>query len=268
MIFLAICTISGFFNTLTVLFVSPVTSNRVLPFRIYMTGIWVLWFIISLFWIDFGSPTRKALANEGLQVWFIMSIVVLLFPFFFSTSEREEPTPRVRNKIPQSSLKRILIWPFYSGSANAFVWAVGMMVLSTIIFLFMYYTFGQEDKRFLEREFVRVVALGLYSIAYIGTALLFRRIFNIRAEFTWVANLIVLAIVFIIPTVMIFMFSQNMHHQFFSIWPYGSIIDLFDSRLRIATHFWTALIWSLVVVLANITWFTGQMKAFKPLKNA
>lgn len=67
--------------------------------------------------------------------WADASSWILLFIFFIAISERDEPSQRIRKRIPKSRWLRIPAWFFYPGSAGGICW----YALNSSLLIFLYY---------------------------------------------------------------------------------------------------------------------------------
>ncbi|MDR1924394.1 MAG: hypothetical protein LBQ66_08465 [Planctomycetaceae bacterium] len=106
---------------------SPQSSNKFMPLRILLMLVLLAGFIVSLTGV-FLSPWYAGLIKMEELCAVTLSIMI-----FMVVCESDQWSPRIRRSLPKSLLLRVVIFPFYTGSACGLVW---IMLLSMMIVVF------------------------------------------------------------------------------------------------------------------------------------
>lgn len=119
---------------------SPENSNRMLPFRVALTIFYAVVCVLIL-----ASPPLAAFFETSYpketEIWywaFWGSYVLLgyfIFPCFvlIFICERNLYSPRIRQMIPASLGKRLMLFTFYTGAANAIVWSILLLCVKLCV---------------------------------------------------------------------------------------------------------------------------------------
>jgi len=109
--------------------VTPPAANRARPVRIMLTAFWIVTGagISVLVWM--------VKSFDPAVGWMIFQLCLLTLCMMVASSERRELGPRVTRDIPASGLRRLLAFPFFSGSLSGLVWTV-VMLLGTMAVVF------------------------------------------------------------------------------------------------------------------------------------
>ena len=121
--------------------VSPESTNRMLPIRLAMAAM-VLLFVLSVFaqffiarigyFAGFGTGLKNMFYGLGFCTYFIMPYMVLI-----GLCERERYTIRQRLRIPKSIIGRMLLFPFGTGVYNAMACFLGYILFLGTFYLFL-----------------------------------------------------------------------------------------------------------------------------------
>ncbi|MDR2169252.1 MAG: hypothetical protein LBP59_03830 [Planctomycetaceae bacterium] len=103
---------------------SPPNSNSLLPMRILLTTLFLINTIITI-----------AATGQTSYYYFIAGItcLILCITTLTTTREPEQWSIRIRQNLPKSIFKRIIIFPFYTGASCGVAWNIMMIALVAII---------------------------------------------------------------------------------------------------------------------------------------
>jgi hypothetical protein len=234
--------------------IAPSASNRLLPIRLTITIIYLGSLVICLL-----IPSGEILA------WVYSWTITVALLMFMVISERETWSPRIRRTLPKSFLLRIILFPFYTGSANGFVWLVLLMVG---IGLALQHAILQSKTN---PEIVPFYWL-LFSFDYCVTALLIRSRFlskKVLPEKTPVIAL--LLFFFLVPGGMLacFLLQNTEYSDFYDVYsrsffsalnPFMIDNSTFDADIQGGA----ALVWFLLLLVPFFIWFLSCVRHFSP----
>ncbi len=253
----------GLLFSLSVAMIKPAASNRALPVRLFVTGMWLVSGIAS----TVISYLQKD--NSALSVWSVLSMLVFAGAFFVAVSEREQLGPRVARKIPWSGL-RIPAFFLFSGGASGVAWGALMSLLTYLsvkLLAASSVTLSTAGGSIKESQ-VWAAGLALYGLAYSMTALLVRRYLLARwmgIKYTWFVAMLLLAAGCTIPFLIGYMVAFGNFSRAADIggWlvtnPFALGIDSYQS-----TYLVFAGGWALLASVLNADWFIEQIHAFRP----
>lgn len=121
---------------------SPFSSNRMLPIRLWMSGNIVGTFFLGLLGAYF-FPHIEVLRYSDLslmQLWTVFAVGILSMMLILAVCERETWEGRLRRDIPKPIWRRALVFPFYTGSINGLLW-VFLWTFFLTFFVSMYSIF-------------------------------------------------------------------------------------------------------------------------------
>ncbi|MDR3199574.1 MAG: hypothetical protein LBU34_17030 [Planctomycetaceae bacterium] len=95
---------------------SPPTSNRMFPFRVLLTVIFVISLLVSYSGI-FNMPIKH---TYKMFIFFSMAIVPFLI--LAVTCEPDQWSNRIRRHLPKSLIYRAVLFPFYTGAPCGIIW--------------------------------------------------------------------------------------------------------------------------------------------------
>jgi hypothetical protein len=233
--------------------IAPPASNRLLPLRLTITIIYLGSFLICL-----NFPL-------GNLSWIHSWIIALIILLFMVISEHETWSPRIRRTLPKSFLLRIILFPFYTGSANGFVW---LALLGFGIFLV---AINAITKAGTDPE-IPPFYWFLFSFDYCVTAMLLRSRFlskKITPEKTSI--IVLLLFFFFVPGGMLtcFLLQNTEYSDFYGVYSQSFfsalnpfMIDTFTFDADIQGS--AALIWFLLLLIPFLIWFISCVRHFSP----
>jgi len=255
-----ILAVIGLFFTLAVALISPQSSNRALPVRLYVTIIWLLGGVASLIWV---IQTK----NGYLMLsWTYSTFILMMLSLLVVVSNVDRLSLRVRRTIPASAIKRIPAFFFFNGAAGGLLWIAGILTVTyfTARWVIHVYppTIAVEENR---HWFVTTAA---YAFDYSLTALFIQRKYLSKrpSKMAGILAVFLAALWAIFPTIVLFFLNQLSWKSVEGL-ELGNVFNLFvqhDERER-RLHQLFALGWLLLAMLINAPWFVRQMKNFRPL---
>ena len=242
--------------------ISPLSANRALPVRVFVTAVWLLTGVGVAIW----SIAIRDLAP--LAVWTILYIFLYCIALFITVSERDRLGQRVRQSIPCQWVLRPLVFPFYSGAANGVVWSslmifLTLLAISACLIVFPYLRTGDDIG-----PIGALAGLGLYAFSYaLGASLIRRWLLENRVPggYTWAIAFVLLVVAITIIPLLLFFSSGEWNEE----WFIGSPAILFAMALSGDEDFlWPsvliAAISAVVVGLLSLPWFIRQIADFRP----
>ena len=250
----------GILALLSIALISPLSTNRALPVRIFATAVWGLTGVGAAIWsigINDFIP---------IMVWAILHILLHSIGLFIAVSERESLGQRVRRTVPRKWLLRLLAFLFYSGAAGGVTWS-SLMIILTLLFMGMWLILFPQMRIEDNIEAIRALAcLGLYAFSYALGASLIRRRFlanRVTGAYTWVIALILLGITTtIIPLALFFLFG-NWSEE----WLVASPLGLFlfsDTEDFVSNSIAIASVCAIFVGVLSLRWFVRRFNDFRP----
>jgi hypothetical protein len=281
--------IVGMFYVYSVALISPPSSNRILPVRLYLVGLWLV-MGVALFLTSYYY--RGSTHLGPIMFWVFGGTVLVCVQFWISICERDRWGPRMRKSIPQSLWARVPAFLFYTGSA-------GGIALTALLALATFYsawwwcdyvrsnTSGSSGPGSLTRGYeeatgmLRVmVVLSLYTWCYGLSAVLVRTHVlagQLKASFTWLVALLLLGLGSSIPYIiaMIF-FSDQLRYQSDGWWmlpnPFVAVYEFSagsgprwgDNSEFQSMCYWFLGTWGLLVAVLAVPSFIAQVRRFRP----
>ena len=249
--------------------ISPLSANRALPVRIFMTGVWLLTGVCAAIW---------SMEINGLQpIWLWGFINMLLFSIglFVAVSERERLGWRVRQNIPRRLLPRSLAFLFYSGAASGVAWSSLMIILTALPIAAWIGIFPYMFDHALE-TLGSLVALGLYAFSYALGASVIRRRFladRVTCGYTWVIALVLFGITTTIIPIALFFLSGEWKQEWLIASPLGPL--LFTAEVSLLLGDESSLVLHSIVIATicaafagglSLPWLVRQIDDFRPLE--
>ncbi len=253
----------GLFFVMSVALISPPSSNRGLPVRIYITAIWLLGGLLSLGWI-FKSGSGASLAPWTISVDWLMCLALVVI-----VSNSDQLSHRVRRTIPQSPMKRALAFLFFNGAAGGLLWFVIIVGLTTFV--------SHEMAPLLpkvftaDRDWVAMPIMMLYALDYALTGLFIHRKFftNGSPKIAGLLMVSLMALWALMPSVILF-FLNELSWKSVERLELGNIFNVISMRddNRLNDHLYFALAWLGLMMLFNASWFITRAKNFvRPPQN-
>ena len=114
--------VTGLLFVLSAALISPLSANRALAVRIYLTVFWLLGGGIALAWVIQTGDFERILG------WTYPTYVVIMLALLVVISNSDSLSQRVRRTIPRSPAKRFLALFFFNGAAGGLLWAAGIVL--------------------------------------------------------------------------------------------------------------------------------------------
>ena len=249
----------GIFALLSIALISPLSTNRALPVRIFVTATWLL--------TGGGAAIWSIGVNDfaPIMVWATLHIFLHSIGLFIAVSERESLGQRVRRTIPRRWVIRPLAFLFYSGAAGGVVWStliITLTVLSAVEGLIVFPHMDTGD----EMQVIGALAvLGLYTFSYVLGASLIRRRFlsdRITGAYTWMIALVLLGITTAIIPLILFFFYGKWEENWLVASPLGSF--LFTESEVVPFSLIIASFCAVFIGALSLPWFVRQFNDFRP----
>lgn len=277
---LAVLFVVGLLYIWSVMFISPPTSNRSLPMRIYLFVSWLLGGIVM------GVCSYLVELEGPMLAWLVSSATALGVCVCIAINEREAWSVRVARTIPRWLILRGPAFLLYTGSAGGVLFATSLFVL-TVVITFFWPQFlprttpfaglpGFQHEDYLAT--IRVCSvLFLHLYCYSLTAVFLRgTIFrSVPARFTWVVLIFALALGCVLPYL-------TSYFLYYRDWRYDNVYPWLVTNpgvaaFEVSSYYWGdvdrripflafAGIWAVVMTLLNVGWLLRQLRAFQPLR--
>lgn len=249
-----------FLHQCTVALISPVSSNRALRFRIWTTGLCMVSYL--------GAYIAYIATSD--EEWFAICSVMWMLALFVMTplaiNGPLKPSIRIRKAIPKNPIFRILVFPFYSGSAAGLIW-LALLALINLMVLYVACMFISGSGEAWKTMLCGALYVGFYiQLAILLQKTVFEKLIPYRN--VWFLAMLIFILAGLAPVLATFMLRpHNMDH---SVWSLGSFFHMFWDISDKNAHFFPHLIFGigslLVLVFTNFFfWWFPQFLAFKPL---
>jgi hypothetical protein len=259
----------GLLYFLSVALVSPVTANRALPLRSYISVVWLLSGAASFWWVWKQRDARMLLP------WATNFLFGLSLALAVVVSSRDRLSYRVRRRIPIHPMKRAVAFLFFNGAAGGLLWA-GLLLGATFAVVVAvlhrsvpgmaaFSTLAVDD---LHNFDVTTGAVLLYALAYALTALFIHRRWLSRrtSRLAGVLTILLPAVWAILPSIVYFLFNR-LSWQSVEGLQVGNVFNLLflvkDETDRML-HVYFAAGWLALVLVLNLRWFARQLQCFQP----
>lgn len=259
----------GLFYFLSVAMISPVSANRGLPLKAYVTFLWLIGGVVSCYWVWREKECHFILP------WAMISFVLMAGALILVISNHDQLSLRVQRAIPASRLAQAWAFLFYNGAAGGLVWVFLItgttFALSTTLMAsgpewfpgFRSFRGGE-----FEEFFVLTAASVAYALAYGLTALFLHRTFLKKKppKLAGVLAILLPGIWTVAPNLVLF-FVNRLSWEAVEKMQWGNVFNAFvvrDQHHRIE-HVIFAAAWVVVMLLLNARWFVLQARAFQPL---
>lgn len=258
----------------SVAMISPASSNKALPVRLYVLGYWLLAAVGCAVW-------SRQIGHAGpVVVWGMFGAVLFGIQLLTAVSERDGWGPRVARRIPRRVLPRALAFVFYSGAAGGLLFGVlgGALTVAGTLAWHEVSPSITWMTRWWEPAQVAGLILG-YTYCYALTAVLVRRLGRgsaLRPGFTWLVALILFGLGCVLPWIARYAFFESQSRYGYPgelMWLYltspvvmidDAIDRRGDSHAAMTTTFVT--VWAVLVTLLNAGWLARQVASFRPPK--
>jgi hypothetical protein len=255
--------VTGLFFVLSVALVSPLSANRALPVRIYLTAFWLLGGWLSVWWVVQSSNAGRIL------FWTYPTLGAVVLALLVTVSSSDQLSLRVRRKIPAARLWRPLAFLFFNGAAGGLVWLAGIFVVTALMTLTIMSTFPGGPMSVDDRR--TYLTLAMYAFAYALTALFLQRNFLPRrpSKLTGLIAILLAGGWALAPAIFLF-FANRLSWKSVEGLQLGNVFNVLYSRdtSQLIWHEYFACGWLILVVALNVKWFLRQLKNFRPADNA
>lgn len=250
---------------LSIALISPLSSNRALPVRLFVTGVWFLTGIGTTIW---------GIASNDLNpvgAWAATHVLLYSIGLLIAVSEREHLGLRVRHSIPRRRWRRPFAFLIYSGAAGGVMWSSLMTVftLLTIVVLVERYPLMWSGNFYNDFLMLNIV-IPLHAFVYaLGASLIRRRFFANRVSggYTCVIAIILLNITTMIVPLVLFFITGTWQKEWLIGSPIGPILAIPDSEYHLAySSLGIAAVGGLLVCAISVPWFFTQIRNFQPPK--
>ena len=249
----------GIFALLSIALINPVSANRALPVRIFITVVWILTGVGAAIWsigVDDFDP---------IMVWAILHILVHSIGLFIAVSERESLGQRVRQAIPRRWVLRPLAFLFYSGAAGGVVWSTSMITLTVLAAVMWLAVFPHMETGDRMLRIAPLAILGLYTFSYTLAASLIRRTFlanRVTGTYTWVIALVLVGITTTIIPLILFFFYGKWEENWLVASPLGSFL-FFESEV-VPFSLIISIFCAVFIGALSMPWLFRQFGNFRP----
>ena len=254
----------------SVALISPPSSNRMFPVRVYALGLWVAEAV------GFGAWSLSIGRPEPMVIWGVLGCALFSLHLVMAVSERDEWGTRVRARIPRRPLLRPLAFLLYSGAAGGIAFGVLGAAL-TALGLVVWVLFFPHTRLSSEEKVVPVLALiAAYTYCYCLTAALVRRAIGpnlLRAGHTWIVAGLLFGLGSTLPFIASFALFEPYERRgspsdMIALYLTSPVVTIADAMRRHETHvaitvFFLAA-WGAVVTMANAPWLARQVRDFRP----
>ena len=253
----------GLLAKLATALISPLSANRALPVRVYITAVWLLTAIGVAIW----SVTTGNVAPVG--VWVSVQIILQCIGLLIAVSERESLGQRVRQSIPRRRLLRPLAFLLYSGAGGGVAWS-SLMIILTLLFAVVWssvypHIWSGND---LEEFMICMATLGMFALSYaLAASFIRRRILAKRVAgcHTWLIALVLMGFATTIIPLILFFLSGTWNRGWLVGSPLGPFIFIANDAPKLLSK--CALLAGVFTVLIgalNMPWFIKQIINFRP----
>lgn len=249
----------GIFALLSIALISPLSTNRALPIRTFITVVWILTGIGAAIW-SIGVNDF-----DPIMVWAILHILLHSIGLFVAISEREYLGWRVRQAVPRRWFARSMAFLFYSGAAGGVMWSasiIALTVLSAVGWLIVFPHMATNDEML---RIAPLAVLGLYTFSYVLAASLIRRNFlmdRVTSNYTWVIALVLLGITTtIIPLILFFVYGK-WEENWLVASPLGPF--LFHDSEVVPFSLIISIFCAVFIGALSLPWFFRQFNDFRP----
>jgi hypothetical protein len=269
----------GMFFVYSVALISPPSSNRILPVRLYLFGLWLA-LGVGLFLTSYYYKPSSHLGP--IVFWVLGAAVLVCIQFCISICERERWGPRMRRNIPQSMWARVPAFLFYTGSAGG-ITLTALLGVATLYSTWWWCEWFDSTTRGHDAATVMLkmmTVVCLYAWCYGLSAVLVRTHVlagQLKASFTWLVGMLLVGLGSSIPAViaMVF-FSDEMRYRqdggwwqlpnpFMAVYEFAPAGPMGGADTDFQTRcFWFLGTWAVLVTALSIPWFIAQVRHFRP----
>lgn len=248
----------GLFHLMAVAVVSPPTTNRAWPLRLYLSVCWLV--SVAVIGIMMAGGFDRDLA----QFWLVGCTLIAACSLAVAISGPDKMSHRVAQSVPRARFKRLGAFFLWSGSCNGIAWTLGILALTMLA----YVGFDALNSGSSLKDVEEIIGFAGYCVGYSLTALLLhRRFFSKRfpASRTWVLGIALVFAGIILPMVVGFLafpdlFGKRHNAVLFSFLNPFAVFENNTSEVGILF----GLAWALIAILIALPWAWRQIKYFRP----
>lgn len=258
---LVFCGLLGSFFVLSVALIMPLSANRALPVRLFLTTVW----IISGAAAVLGSWVEAT--HDPLFFWQASFNAIFAISLFAAVSERDMPGRRVLRDVPRFGLKRTMSFFFFSGSASGLAWATVMTTVTYVVCWIWWRLFpdfsNTDDLIEVTRWFT---VMNLFLFCYVMTGALLRRhlLTRVGVDLTWLIGVALVGIGSSVPFLigmLFFVNNVNWWQTDYGRWLVGNPF-VWDIEAHRGLYLSVGVIWAVLVIAFNLHWFIDRVRMF------
>lgn len=246
-------------RVLTTACLTPPVANRARPVRITFTIIWL---------VSLGGSYALALFASDAEVFAVGlwgTTAILTLTLLAAGSERDRLGPRVLREVPAGPA-RLLAFPFFSGAASGFTWAVLVAVFTAVLGTLALPFLPSRGIDDVTAALTRGPGLLAYILCYALAGRFVRERFlvnRVSEGHTWVVSLLLAVTASVLP-VLIGVFGLSAHEQPRSLYPWlvlnpFSVLDAKHAPVYVTVGATLALL----AVFPKIPWFLSKVREFR-----
>jgi hypothetical protein len=250
----------GFLFTCAVGLLSPMSANRALPMRLWVT----------LACLTTGVTVAAAVANsdsmlEWLYVWILLVAMLISLCIFIAINEREDWAPRVARTIPRRWWLRLPAFFLFSGAAGGVLWACLLFAGCWAASWYLYVVFDRASW-----AHVATAAIFGYTYCYALSAVFLRCVIRrIAPIYTWLVAVVLIFLGSIVPFLVTFLVRFDWNSEENLNWLVSNpIVGLVLMTLHAGNRGHSVIVfltwWAAIVTLLNVPWFFRQIRRFRP----
>jgi hypothetical protein len=279
-ILVGIVAVVGLLFSWSVALVSPASSNRALPVRIFMMVQWLATGVAA------ALVSRQFSTYVPVAIWAAFSVWLCCLQLHIAINEREQWAPRVARTIPRWIAARLPAFLFYSGAAGGLAFGVlfvGLTILAA--HLWRVWNPALDGKNFVDTFLEMLLVAGLYALCYCLMGVLFRTYLaggRIKLAHTWIVVLVFTALGSVLPYIFAYVCFGDVFrssHEGENWWllpnPFASIADVaLHDRYHVTTAPFQSLplafsaAWAVIMVILSLPWYLRQVSRFHPPRPA
>jgi hypothetical protein len=276
----AILGLVGLFFFYSVTLISPASSNRILPVRLYLLLLWVL-MGVGLFLTSYHY--KPSLHLGPIAFWVFGACTLVCIQFTISICERERWGPRMARAIPRSPLLRLPAFLLYTGSAGGILLSILLAAATLGSTWWWCDRFGSPGSvRGWEPATVLLnvmTVICLYTYCFGLSSVLVRAHVlgnQLKPSYTWLVGLLLVGLGSSIPSVIAYVFfSDQMRLGTDGGWwmlpnPFMAVYELIPGWTGGANDdfntlcYWFLGTWAVLVTALSLPWFVAQVSRFHP----
>jgi MFS family permease len=241
----------------TVTVLSPPLSNRDLPLRLWITGVWLAWGVVAL---SYSYVERDV---DSFGIWAFQGGIAAAVLLGVGSSLVSGYSRRVLSTVSPRKWVRVVQFPFYSGAENCMVWALAMgfcsvSALTVVSALSVWKSEGDLSS-------VHLAVFFLYVMAYVCSvrAVWF---FLLRKQVTHRLVGVVAGVLIVLGYALPYLLALGGAKTGKEVaWQFGNVFAAFDGKsFDVGKNMIYASVWAVLAGLACLPAFYGAFRSFRP----